>query len=134
MITTQEFITAHEITATATQADSNPNMSDMPEGSRHWSVLLSRADTDTKMIVKFSQGPAHTEPPTATDVLDCLASDAASWENAPNFDVWASEYGYDTDSRKAKRTFNAVKKQSQKLKAFLSPDQYNDLLWETERE
>ena len=134
MTTLQEFITAHGITATATPTDGNPNMTDMPAGSRHWSVLLSRADTDKKMIVKFSQGPAHTEPPTAMNVLNCLASDAAGWDNAPNFEDWCGEYGFDTDSRKAERAFNAVEKQSRKLEAFLSPDQYNDLLWNTERE
>ena len=33
---------------------------------------------DESMAVRFSQGPAHTEPPTLADVLDCLASDASS--------------------------------------------------------
>ncbi len=134
MMTMQEFIQVNAITVTTKQVDSNPNMTDMPVDSRHWSVLFLRTGTDKKMIVMFSQGSAHTEPPTAVDVLDCLASDAAGWENAPSFDVWAGEYGYDTDSRKAERTFNAVKKQSQKLDAFLSQDQYETLLWHTERE
>ena len=134
MNTVQKFIQTHGITATATRVDSNPNMTDMLAGSRHWSVLLSRIDTDAKMTVVYSQGPANTQPPTAIDVLDCLASDAAGWDNAPNFEDWCGEYGYDTDSRKAERTFNAVEKQSRELEAFLSNDQYNDLLWETERE
>ncbi len=133
MTTVQEFIKTNGITASATRADGNPNMTDMPEGSRHWSVLLSRTGTDFKLIVKVSQGPAHTEPPTAEDVLDCLASDAAGWENAPNFDVWCGEYGYDTDSRRAEQTFNTVKKQKEELEKFLSALQYDDLLWNTER-
>lgn len=135
MTTIQEFIRVNGIIASATHADGNPNMTDMPEGSRHWNVSLLRIEKGPAhaMIVPFSQGPAHTEPPTAEDVLDCLASDAAGWENAPNFDVWCGEYGYDTDSRRAEQTFNNVKKQKEELEKFLSTLQYDDLLWHTER-
>jgi hypothetical protein len=133
MTTIQEFITTHGIVATATQIDSNPNMTDMPEGSKHWSVMLLRVNGDDKMTVEFSQGPAHTQPPTAEDVLDCLASDAVGWNNAEGFEDWCGEYGYDTDSRRAERTYNAIRKQSMDLVTFLSMRQYDNLLWNTER-
>lgn len=45
-------------------------------------------------------------PPTAADVLYCLLSDAAVLDH-PNFESWASEYGYDVDSRKAEQTYKA---------------------------
>lgn len=133
MTTMQEFIQEHRIVATTRRSDSNPNMNDMPQGSRHWSIMLSRSDTNQRMLVKFSQGPAHMLTPTAEDVLDCLASDACGWENAPNFDVWCGEYGYDISSENAKRIFNAVRVQTKKLEEFLDPRQYNDLLWNMER-
>lgn len=43
-------------------------------------------------------------PPAAADVLDCLALDASVLE-AGCFEDWASEYGYDLDSRKAEATY-----------------------------
>ena len=133
-MTLQEFIQKHGITAAATRVDDNSNMTDMPEGSRHWNVSLSRVNyIDDKMVVPFSQGPAHTEPPTAEDVLDCLASDAIGWVNAEGFEDWCGEYGHDTDSRRAERTYNAIKKQSTELAIFFSALQYDDLLWNTER-
>lgn len=134
MITVKEFIQVYAITVTVTRTDSNQNMSDMGEGARHWKVLCSRTGTDCKMMVRFSQGSAHTEEPTTGDVLDCLASDASSWENAQSFEDWAGDYGYDTDSRKAEKIFKAVEKQTRALKKFLTDDQYETLLWKTERE
>ena len=85
------------------------------------------------MTIYFSQGPAIAREPSAADVLDCLASDAAGYESAGSFEDWASEYGYDTDSRKAERTYKAVEKQAADLARILPVDAYNDLLWHTER-
>ena len=46
------------------------------------------------------------EEPTAYDILTALSkSDASTFEN------FCSEYGYDTDSRKAEKTFKAVQKE-----------------------
>ena len=71
--------------------------------------------------------------PKAADILDCLASDAASYDNARSFEDWASEFGYDEDSRKAERIFKACGKQAIKLKRFLGEPAYERLLWDTER-
>lgn len=103
----------------------------------------------------FSQGSAHTSDPTLADVLDCLASDASGYENARvrpdgayhttsnvnskhydtpmHFHNWAEEYGYDTDSRKAEKTFRAVKRQSEQLKRTIGNEAYQELLWNVER-
>jgi hypothetical protein len=93
----------------------------------HWAVTLRMGRK--QMTVPFSQGWAHTKPPTAADVLDCLASDASGADES--FEDWAANYGYDTDSRKAERTYNAVRKQTARLRQFLG-DKYEPLL-EVER-
>lgn len=80
----------------------------------------------------FSQGRGINHPPTSQDVLSCLASDAAGYENARSFEEWASEYGYDTDSRKAEKIFRSVKRQAEQLKRLLGDDSYQELLWHTE--
>ena len=125
-----EFINHNRIHARAEWTDDNPGMSDMPAGSSHWRVILTRSGK--RMTVPFSQGPAISREPTAEDVLDCLASDAASFENAQSFEDWASEYGYDADSRKAERIYRAVEKQTVKLRAFMG-ELYQPLLWDIER-
>lgn len=46
----------------------------------------------------------NQKPPSSYDVLTCLTkSDPGDFEN------FCSEYGYDTDSRKAKKTYKAVR-------------------------
>ncbi len=78
----------------------------------------------------FSQGSGHKKPPTLTDVLTCIADDAASFENAPSFEDWASEYGYDTDSRKAEKIYRTVKRQSEQLKRTIGVDNYHYLIFD----
>lgn len=131
MQTIHDFIRSAGITMTAERWHENPNMDD--RNMDHWRVKL-RANR-SQFTVYFSQGFGHNgKEPKLTSVLDCLASDAAGYENADNFEDWASEYGYDTDSRKAERTFKTVERQSVKLRRFLGESAYQTLLWNTERE
>ncbi len=81
----------------------------------------------------FSQGYGIKHEPELAGVLDCLASDAAGYENAQSFEDWASEYGYDLDSRKAEKIYRTVKRQAEQLKRTLGDDAYKQLLWHTER-
>lgn len=130
-ISLQDFIGNTAIRASVRYADSNPNMPDMGAGATHWLVTLRSGRFS--MRVPFSQGSAYTKEPTAADVLDCLASDAAGFENAQSFEDWCAEYGYDTDSRKAFRTYSTIRRQANKLRAMLGDANYETLLWKTER-
>lgn len=127
MMTLQQRINRDGITARAEWADGNPNMSDMPAGSSHWRVTLRRKGK--QLTVPFSQGPAHSHEPAAIDVLSCLISDASGAEQ--RFEDWADDLGFDTDSRKAERIYNAVQKQTAKLRRFLGAD-FDAYLYETE--
>jgi hypothetical protein len=130
--TLRQFIVSNGLRMTCDWANENPNMNGMPAGSSHWKCLIRCGKR--QMTVFFSMGPAHSREPELADVLDCLASDAASIENAPNFEDWASELGYDTDSRKAEKTFKVCQKQAEKLRQLLYTDEaYRNLLFNTER-
>jgi len=135
MRTLKQFIADNNIKAIVYKADSNPNVDpkEWGAGARHFKVRLTMGRDS--MRVPFSQGSAHTEDPTAEDVLECLASDAAGIENAKgDFEEWCSEYGYDTDSRKAERTFHVCEEQAEKLKTFLGDDLYDEILWHIDQE
>ena len=103
MQTLRAFVNGNRISATCELIEKRPDalMSDMPTGSRHWRVTL-RAER-RRLTIYFSQGPAIEHAPTAEDVLDCLANDAAGYDNARSFEEWCNEYGYDTDSRRAEQ-------------------------------
>lgn len=140
-ITLDQFIESNGLVMTAKRRNSNPNMADWKD-ARHWTCTIRKLNRPQDSIhpdlyeftIPFSQGSAHTKPPTLADVLDCMASDASGYDNDRIFEDWCSEYGYDTDSRKAEATFNTVKDQSEELKSFLGSESYGTLLWNTERQ
>ena len=126
------FVRKHNISAESQWVACNPNMDDMPAGSRHWLVLLRFGipeDANYRTVsIPFSQGPAIEQEPTVEDVLDCLASEASGIDYG-TFEDWAEELGYDTDSRRAERTYKAVQAQSGELLGFLGADAYETLLY-----
>jgi hypothetical protein len=133
--TLTRFINRNRITASVEWADNNPNMEADKEwnrGASHWKITLRCRGR--QMTTYFSQGSAISGLPTAADLLDCLASDSSGIENARSFEDWCSEYGYDTDSRKAEKTFKVCERQAQKLKTFLPSGEYEMLLWHVERQ
>lgn len=65
----------------------------------------------------YSQGSAIKGKPTIEDILNSLIMDTI---NIPSsFEDWASEFGYDTDSRKAEQIYNACLKEDKDLKYIL---------------
>lgn len=151
-MTMAEFVEELGITADATETGENPNMDDQNWQARHYKVELSRRDHGETLTIPFSMGMGLECEPDAETVLDCLASDSASIENARSFEDWAAELGYDADSRKAERTFKLCRDQAEALERWLAGvevpddeengrilshengnDAYRVLLWEVER-
>lgn len=116
----------------AGRADGNGDAWD--KTARHFLCTIKRVGFGPcePLTLFFSQGSAHTKPPTLADVLDCLASDACSVDNARNFAEWAGEMGYNEDSRKAEKTYRTCCEQRDALKALLGAS-YDALLYQTER-
>lgn len=133
-ITLEQFITEQQLEMSVLPVTRNPHMcgEQLPRNFECTITMVGRGYHEP-MTVYFSQGSAHKKSPTLAEVLDCLASDASGVDNARSFEDWASEYGYDTDSRKAERTYHICEKQAQDLKALLGQDAYNQLLYSTER-
>ena len=144
--TVTEFVRENQITVDVLRVHENPNRdrSNKEEarwdrGASHWSVQFRFEGMGAEMNARtfetyYSMGAAHTKAPKAVDVLNCMAMDASSVENARSFEEWASELGYDEDSRRAEHTFKLCETQAQELKAFLGAERYEELLWKTERE
>jgi hypothetical protein len=135
-ITLTDFLERYPVKMTTERTFENRNMDSDPEWERTASHWICRLRFQSRQLaIPFSQGSAHKEPPTMRDLLDCLASDASGIENAnDDFEEWCGEYGYDTDSRKAERTFKACVRQAKGLRRLLGDDAYELLLWHTERD
>lgn len=131
MKTLDTFIKEHAIEFACKRVDSRPDGVMDGREQRHFHCRVTRETRSFSFY--FSQGSAHTENPTLIDVLDCMASDSSGFDNSQSFEEWAREYGYDTDSRTAEKTFRTVRRQSEQLKRVLGQSAYRELLKETER-
>lgn len=130
----ERFIEENRLTMTWKAVDSNPSMTDRE--MNHYKVKISGAGAPFPL--HYSKGLGHVKngrpiPPTLEEVLDCLASDAATVENTGVFEDWCAELGYDQDSRKAEKSFRESQDQAARLKKLLGEDQYRRLLFDTER-
>jgi hypothetical protein len=140
--TLAEFIDAYAIRAEVTRIPARPDMDidgddakdrQWNAEARHWVVTLRRAAQPLPLAVLYSQGKAHTKPPTCADVLDSLASDS-TWADA-SFEEWCSDLGYDRDSRRAERTYRTCQRAARNLRLFLgSAAAYRELTQDIERQ
>ncbi|HVT61903.1 MAG TPA: hypothetical protein VHD33_00235 [Legionellaceae bacterium] len=123
-MTIQEFIAKHGIKMIAERTDSNPNMVDSTWRADHWKVRFSFGKR--RMTTYFSMGYGHNgKAPEADDVLNCLISDCSVIDQT--FEDWAGDFGYDTDSRKAEKTYKACIKTGNRLLKFLGFPLFDEL-------
>ncbi len=96
---------------------------------------------NARMTVVFSMGRGHEgRAPTLAEVLDNMAMSSVdlplpemAGSEAEAFAEWCDERGYDTDSRKALKTYRACLSQSRRLKKFLGNSAFETLLFGVER-
>lgn len=126
-ITLQKFIEDNKITIAAVRTQYNPCMDrDMD----HYKATLYHSKR--QMTIPFSKGYGNNgEFPTVDEVLECLASDSAGFDNSQSFEDWCDEYGFEHDA-KAKKTYAAVERNRAKLQKFLGDNLYKILLWNIE--
>jgi hypothetical protein len=86
-------------------------------GGNAWKIRLTYQGR--RLTVPFYTGSLAGEP-SAADVISCLISDARAGEQ--DFESFCSDFGHDTDSRKAEKTWNACKKTGPRVRAFLRED------------
>lgn len=104
--------------------ESNPNM-DGSADMDHWRVTLRHGSR--RYTLTFSKGRGHNgAPPSVSEVLECVQSDATYPDMS--FEEWCRELGYDEDSRRAERTYNAVVKQTERARALIGDDLWTDFL------
>ncbi len=134
--TIKQFIKENNLTMNCKYAGNNPNIPN--RDMRHYKVTIKRKfklngnHLDTRygfrqMTLNFSQGYGIQGEPTLESVLGCLLSDSFSFSNGDTFKDFCENYGYDYDSRKAEKTYQATIKQTSKLKKLLD-NNFNDFV------
>lgn len=88
------------------------------QGANDWRVTLSY--NGRSYTLDFWQGKGITDAPDAAGVLECLLSDASGADQS--LEDWCGDLGYDTDSRKAERTWKACQRCALRLRRLLGSD------------
>lgn len=66
--------------------------------------------------------PTQRNKPTSYDLLACLT------KNDPGtFGDFCEDFGYDTDSRRAEKTYFAVQEEWEKVRAFFKPEELEEI-------
>lgn len=122
-----DFASRNGITLEVKMVDENPNTEDRGANADNWKVTLKRGRQS--MTTYFSKGIGHEgKKPTAIEILGSLASDAQGIDR--DFEDWCGDYGYEADPRKARRIYNVIVKQTERLKAFLGTELFETLMEE----
>lgn len=99
------------------------------EGAKHWQVWVKRGD---KMLTTYYSAGSMTNAamngsPELADIMYSLLNDASGISYNDTFEEWADEIGYDTDSRKAEKIYNACKEIAKQLEPMFSKDERSDI-------
>lgn len=112
-----DFLQATNTTFTASYKEHSKYFPDDKEERDIYNIVLKNASHRYRFT--FGQSITNTGIcPTAYDVLACL-------EKYPvyDFDTFCGDYGYDTDSRSAYKTYKAVLREWKNVEKLFTPDQ-----------
>ena len=124
-----EALTKYGIAMTAERIGKRTDLTEDggSKAARHWRCTFKRevAGYSSYFETEFSQGSACTAPPTAEDVLGCLLLDCDALDY--EFEEWASNLGFDPDSRKAEKTYKFCRDVGNRLQNFLGAEAFDEL-------
>ncbi len=101
-------------------------------GSGKWRPCSRPIQLRTVHDVEQFQHHYRPQLPDLADILQSLCLDADALVNHYTFEDWASEFGYDEDSIKAKAIYDQCIKQSRELQQLLGLTLFNELIKCTE--
>lgn len=142
--TLEQFIERTGLVMEVEQMDDRPGPDSWPPAALHYRCTIERRPEFSEgktaarfIVVYFSMGPALVGNPSLERVLDCLAGDIASVENADGKWSWASEVfsmpTNEDEGRQLDYAWEEINRQRRQLEAMLGRDNLDRLLWHTER-
>lgn len=114
-----KFLNAHACTLTGKHLKRGKYFSDDEQERDIYEIHLKRGSKE--YIFTFGQSLANTKKgvaPSAYDVLACLTK-----YEPGTFEDFCSEFGYDTDSKRAEKTYNAVRDEYLNVSRLFNEDE-----------
>lgn len=137
----RDFVDAYDITISSVSVADNPTMENKGDrwyqAADHWKCVLKNPENGEKFTTYFSMGSGNNgREPDVYDVLSAVSSSASSY--GYTLEEFADDFGYDiddpTERRRINKIYKAVQKEGEKLKKFLTDEQYQWLVYGQEPE
>ena len=122
-----KFLEAHGLKFKAVYLEHGPHFDDDEKRgvSRDiWRLSLRRGNKGFSVHFGNSESASDhgNTPPRSYDLLTCLTK-----YDPGTFEDFCGDYGYDTDSRKAEKTYKAVKREWAKVSQFFTAEELDEL-------
>jgi len=125
-----DFLAKHEITFSFKLANTKtPDWEDNGQQRNHFVVTLKQGKKRMSFDF-FDSVYNYRNGKTEIAVYDALIICSSEINCPDTFGDFCSEFGYEEDSRKAEKTFRALKKFSNKLKKFFDTEEIREDLQE----
>jgi hypothetical protein len=129
MKTSTQFVQDWGIIAISEQVDKNLNNPAWLSANHYRVKMIYRHGAKhPQYTTYYSMGSALKGKPTAADVLLSLSMDIVGLKDSANFEDWAANYGYDSDSREAEKIFRTIEKQAEDVENWLPTAAYKQFL------
>lgn len=117
----RDFLKATKTEYACFYFDHKPYFPDDKESRDIYTVRLR--NFNHSYMFKFGQSIANTgKAPSAYSVLACITK-----YDPGTFEQFCGDYGYDTDSRKAEKTYKAVVEEWQNIRTLFTPEELEKL-------
>lgn len=108
----------HRVPALGVKAETLPRMQWIHKNSG--SVVRNAKEAIEKNMLVLAKKNGKVIGPSVADVLSCLLTDSVACEQS--FEDWCSDFGADTDSRKAFNTYEVCQQNGDKIMKLLGKE------------
>ena len=95
--------------------------------ARHFHMTITRTGKKDQIAIEYSQGSAIKTLPDIEDIVFCLLGDSDPVINGYTFEEWASNFGYDVDSRSAEKIYRSCVDTGKKMLKMFSRQEIEQL-------
>jgi hypothetical protein len=97
------------------------------DGWKHNAYHVVLGIRGSNMDFTYRMGTGIKGEPCKIDVLYSIISDLYTYSEGMSFDNFCSEYGYDTDSKKAEQTYDQIIDQSKQFIGMINSPENSDI-------
>ena len=90
-----------------------------PDWKHHWAQTITLKVGDNVEVFPYFKGAGLPQETSLVDFIECTASDWSCANDSETFEDFCDNFGYDSDSIKALKTFEQLKEQADRFQKLV---------------